>query len=517
MDSLPKSLDLTYERILFQIPEEDAHHASAVFNLLSCRSFRVEGGISLEEAAEIIAIDLASDSYDAKNRLNDPSDIFSICSTLLILQPRYVSRYTDSNKPELSFSHLSVEEYLESDRAPPSFRITPDGANAMIARISLVILLYADFSSPFFDYARIYWLVHAKALNQKMYMGLEPLVQRLFDDSNMDRLQWLWTSPSSNPDLFYCVTDSCQVPSGVCAALYHASRLGFPSICRTLLANGAIVNDSDLGPPLAAACLGGHKVVIELLLDHGAEPDPKLANRVSGHLPLSAACRFGDPELVQLLLKKIVEINVKTLRLALLEAVHSGAVEIVNLILEKGAELNFREVGDVGLLLDLNAGWYFLEHPVTPLLLAIKEEHEQVVQLLAKNGADVNYEGGVGEFPLALAVESQNEKIVELLLQHGADINRGWDGWYNVLEWAITWGEPIKESVIGVLLRHVSHLDVENLCYDSAYTRALGICSESVIQLFEAAGFPRRPRPPAWKKLVGPLRIDQWELGEYSA
>jgi ankyrin repeat protein len=271
---------------------------------------------------------------------------------------------------------------------------------------------------------------------------------------------------------------------------------------------------------LTAACLGGHKVVIELLLDQGADPDPELAGPIPHH-PLSAAIRFGDIELVQLLLEKVVDINVKTFRVALLEAVQSGVLEIVKLILGRGAELNFRE--DVGRHPD---GLYFPYlwgdtgiscYTVTPLLLAIKEEHEQVVQLLAKNGADVNYEGGVGEFPLALAVESQNEKIVELLLQHGADINRGWDGWYNVLEWAITWGEPIKESVIGVLLRHVSHLDVENLCYDSAYTRALGICSESVIQLFEAAGFPRRPRPPAWKKLVGPLRIDQWELGEYSA
>ena len=128
-----------------------------------------------------------------------------------------------------------------------------------------------------------------------------------------------------------------------------------------------------------------------------------------------------------------------------------------------------------------------------PFVLAIKEGHEQVVQLLVKNGADVNYEGGVGEFPLALAVQSKNEKIVELLLQHGADINRGWDGWDNVLEGAIAGGNP-DESIMRVLLAHVSRLDVENLRYDSAHKRALGFCSESVIQLFEAAGFPRCPR-----------------------
>jgi ankyrin repeat protein len=453
-------------------------------------------GITLEEAAEIIAVDLASDSYDARNRLNDPSDILSICSTLLILRPAYApspwsnARYHPNEQERywLSFSHLSVKEYLESDRAPPSFRITHDAANAMIARISLVILLYAEFSSPFFGYARLYWLMHA----EKLYIGLEPLVQRLFDDSNIDRF-WIWTSRSCHPDPLASVTDSCQVPSWVNTAaerLYLASHLGFPSICRTLIANGANVNDLDTGPPLVAACLGGHKAVIELLLDHGADPDPKpLANQAL-HTPLSAACRFGDPALVQFLLEKIVDINVKTLRLALIEAVRSGAVQIVNLILERGAELNFRFGQLVDMVFDTST-WPC--YTVTPLLLAIRKDHEQVVQLLVKNGADVNYEGGVGEFPLALAVEWKNEKIVKLLLQHGADINRGWEGWDNVLERAIG-GDPEEESIIGVLLAHVSRLDVENSCYDSAYTRALRYCSESVIRLFESAGFPKRDR-----------------------
>jgi hypothetical protein len=60
LDSLPQTLDETYERILLQIPPKKARYASVVFNLLSSALRPV----TLEETAEVIAVDLASGSFD---------------------------------------------------------------------------------------------------------------------------------------------------------------------------------------------------------------------------------------------------------------------------------------------------------------------------------------------------------------------------------------------------------------------------------------------------------------------
>jgi ankyrin repeat protein len=72
----------------------------------------------------------------------------------------------------------------------------------------------------------------------------------------------------------------------------------------------------------------------------------------------------------------------------------------------------------------------------TPLHLAAKYNHPEIVELLLANGADVNaqscerYEtrfgGGLrnGETPLTLALRSYNHKrVMELLVTHGADVN----------------------------------------------------------------------------------------------
>lgn len=61
----------------------------------------------------------------------------------------------------------------------------------------------------------------------------------------------------------------------------------------------------------------------------------------------------------------------------------------------------------------------------TPLLLAIEHGHEDVVDFLLKNGADVQISDNVNITPLYAAIKGQNLTIIENLIQAGCDINIG--------------------------------------------------------------------------------------------
>jgi hypothetical protein len=504
LDSLPQDLESTYERILLQIPREYADDASVVFMVMSCAS----RPILLEEAADIIAVDLASGSFDPQDRPNDPSSILAICSTLLsAVEPRsdvlgeirrvakayshlpYLhqdefeiselyrrSRHELSVFPcrprerELSFSHLSVKEYLESDGAPPSFRITPEDANATMARLCLVFLVSAELSLPFITYASKYWLQHAQKSDHQKYFDLESLVLQLFDDANVGRL-WSWMEFGAPLPEHLIPRRMIRSEVTIEGRLFYASFLGFLSICQKFIADGANVNavvQKVCVGALTGACLGGHKATVELLLDHGANPNPLRTveplldslgypnpNANEFHCtPLSAACFRGDVEIMRLLLAKTVDIDFITLRYALYTAAAFGAVEVVQLLLDRGAEVNFR----------VRPSWWDRSH-MHPLFIV----HE-------------------GESPIRAAICGGHEQVLRLLFKHGAELRRCLDG---SLSMAVK-VHPKAENMMALLLAHVSRADVNRGMYDEAFQWACSWCPESIIRLFEAAGFGDR-------------------------
>jgi ankyrin repeat protein len=60
---------------------------------------------------------------------------------------------------------------------------------------------------------------------------------------------------------------------------------------------------------------------------------------------------------------------------------------------------------------------------LTPLHLAVLHCHTNVVDLLLKNGADVNHEGKDNETPLHLAAQEGCIDAVSMLLEKGANVN----------------------------------------------------------------------------------------------
>jgi hypothetical protein len=81
MNSLPKTLDETYDRIIQYIDDDYHGDALTVLQWLAF-SFRP---IQLEEVVEALAIDRTRRIFNPERRLPEPRDILSICSSLVIV------------------------------------------------------------------------------------------------------------------------------------------------------------------------------------------------------------------------------------------------------------------------------------------------------------------------------------------------------------------------------------------------------------------------------------------------
>ena len=81
LDSLPKTLDETYDRILCQIDPLFTREVLHILQWLTC-SLRP---LSLDEVAETVAFDVDSDhKFNVENRLAEPEDVLNMCSSLVI-------------------------------------------------------------------------------------------------------------------------------------------------------------------------------------------------------------------------------------------------------------------------------------------------------------------------------------------------------------------------------------------------------------------------------------------------
>lgn len=162
-------------------------------------------------------------------------------------------------------------------------------------------------------------------------------------------------------------------------ACTYSSRPEYANVAKLLIANGADVNLSAVdGTTALMEAAGNNREVFDLLIKKGADIH---AMRKDGTGVMTSAV-FGvlggsvTPELVELVLSKGCDVN---------EAATSGAV-----------------------------GW-------TPLHFAATNNHESLVKVLIKHGANVNAEAEGGFTPLSLAEKNEYKAIVALLKAAGAE------------------------------------------------------------------------------------------------
>jgi ankyrin repeat protein len=244
--------------------------------------------------------------------------------------------------------------------------------------------------------------------------------------------------------------------------LNKAAENGDNTKIKELLSKGANINGTDTCmTPLMRAILTGHVETVKFLLIHGANPGVK--NDCSGVTAFNYADKIQSPEILRMLFRADAVIkagnslteddfnmlpknesnsNASTtsnlllpLDSELLDACNSGDKRKVIRLLKSGANIESKnEIGETPLVI---AGRYY--HPDimsilidkganvnakselgTPLLYAAEFNYIEIVRKLIAKGADVNLADASGITPLQTAEGPKNKTIVQMLKKAGA-------------------------------------------------------------------------------------------------
>ncbi|KAL7957112.1 pfs domain-containing protein [Trichoderma compactum] len=268
LNSLPMTLDETYARILTNLRREHEHYARRPLQFLTQPT-----------APGLIQ----------KNRMPVPKEIisYSYCSSLVVLTVKTTvkARGDEEAMQELQPAHLSVKDYLLSDRAPQSFAkdFNEAAARASIAQVCLAYLLELDKSFPAEELRRSCWLAQYSA---RYWMDHAVMVE------------------SSSKEVCALIAEfvSCEGLQITCYGLYNPDHPWKDHILqpRRYDTSSALYCDYG-GNALYAASYYRRDKVVQMLLDKGANVDARGGKYGTA---LNAASSPGYDEIAQMLRDK---------------------------------------------------------------------------------------------------------------------------------------------------------------------------------------------------------------------
>ena len=195
-------------------------------------------------------------------------------------------------------------------------------------------------------------------------------------------------------------------------ALHWAAYRSDAESTAALIRAGANINlTNNYGvTPLALAAQQGNPAVLDLLLKAGAKPNDPVNFVNAGETPLMTAARSANVDAVKALARAGADVNAKETwsgQTALMWAAAEGDSAMASTLLELGADLHARSNGGT-----------------TPFQFAVRKGDMRTVQAMIAAGADVN-DKRPGDFatPLLVAIINGHEDLVDLLLDKGADPN----------------------------------------------------------------------------------------------
>ena len=173
-------------------------------------------------------------------------------------------------------------------------------------------------------------------------------------------------------------------------------------------------HDNESISPLLLAIINNHQSTVKILLDYNSNGFPKQNDAKPMYLPLNIACKFGNLNIVQLLLQKF------------------GTAELAK---QSNLLTNSSQCNAEGLL---------------PLHIVASSRNIQLVPLLLEYGADINQLDKLNKWPaIFYSVFTNDKEMTKCLLSYGADLNIFDEDNYNALFYAM-WEGNI--SVLNALL-----------------------------------------------------------------
>uniref|UniRef100_A0A8C2DFG0 Caskin-2 n=1 Tax=Cyprinus carpio TaxID=7962 RepID=A0A8C2DFG0_CYPCA len=239
-------------------------------------------------------------------------------------------------------------------------------------------------------------------------MGKEQDLLQAVKNGDLTTTQKLLAKVKASKSIF------CFFPPLRFSALHHAALTGTTELLSLLLEAQAVVDikDSNGMRPLHYAAWQGKADSVLMLLRSGAA-----VNNAShdGQIPLHLAAQYGHYEVSEMLLQHQSNpcILNKAKKTPLDLACEFGRVKVAQLLLNSNMVASLLE-GDRKDGSDSNCN--------TPLHLAARNGHKDVIRLLLKAGIDINRTTKAGTALHEAALYGKTE-VVRLLLDNGVDVN----------------------------------------------------------------------------------------------
>jgi len=215
------------------------------------------------------------------------------------------------------------------------------------------------------------------------------------------------------------------IQKGADVSLHTAARYGLLEKLKELIGKGADVNtkNNEGQTPLDIASEQGHKEIVELLVEKGAESS------------IYTAASSGDIDKVKSLIKSGVSVNgdPRSSKTPLYWAVKNEHRDVAKLLIDKGADVSsahllyyasmhgYRDLVEFFIQKGANVNSRYWKD--TPSHYTVWGGHTDVLELLLAHGADANQKGQHGRSLLHLAAGSGSADMTKMLLGKHADVN----------------------------------------------------------------------------------------------
>jgi ankyrin repeat protein len=228
-------------------------------------------------------------------------------------------------------------------------------------------------------------------------------------------------------------------PDGTSPLIWAINRTEY-EIAEALIARKADVNAAnEFGAmPLTEAARQSNARLVKMLLDAGAKVDSR---NPDGETALMMAIKGGDLSIVQMLVNTGANVNTvetfhKQTPLMYAAASNRNAEQMVKLLLSKGADVKPRALFSdwASQITNEPRAQYRPVGGLNALLYATRGGCFECVEDLIAAGADVNLPTPEGVTPLMIALDNEHNEVAKLLMAKGANLNV-WDWWGRSALW----------------------------------------------------------------------------------